>query len=118
MFEALEGGRVPENITHVTDASFQNDVLGSPTPVLVDFWAVWCGPCRAIAPHLTALADELSDRLRVVKMNIDENTRTPMTYQVRSIPTLLLFKGGEVVDQLVGNPGSKAKLAEFIGRHM
>ena len=107
-----------ENITHTTDANFKADVLEASQPVLVDFWAVWCGPCRAIAPHLEALAAELGDQVRIVKMNIDENQQTPMTYQIRSIPTLLLFKGGEVVDQMVGNPGSKGKLAEFISRHV
>lgn len=107
-----------ENITHTTDADFKTDVLESEVPVLVDFWAVWCGPCRAIAPHLEALADELGDAIRIVKLNIDENQQTPMSYQIRSIPTLLLFKGGEVVDQMIGNPGSKAKLADFIQRHI
>lgn len=105
-------------ITQVTDQSFQSDVLESPTPVLVDFCAVWCGPCRAIAPHLQAVADDLDGKLRIVKLNIDENQQTPLAYQVRSIPTLLLFKGGQVVDQMTGNPGSPAKLAEFVGRHV
>ena len=104
-------------ISQITDASFKADVLDAAIPVLVDFWAVWCGPCRAISPHLEALAEELGDKIKIVKMNIDENQQTPMAYKVRSIPTLLLFKNGEVVDQLVGNPGSKAKLAEFIGAH-
>lgn len=107
-----------ENITHINDADFKADVLEADVPVLVDFWAVWCGPCRAISPHLEALASEYGDRLRVVKLNIDENQRTPMTYQIRSIPTLLLFKEGAVVDQLIGNPGSKAKLAAFVDRHV
>lgn len=107
-----------ESITHVTDANFKSDVVDADKPVLVDFWAVWCGPCRAIAPHLEALAGELGDKVRIVKLNIDENQATASTYQIRSIPTLLMFKGGKVVDQMVGNPGSKAKLAEFIGRHV
>ena len=107
-----------EKITHTTDDNFQSDVLDSSVPVLVDFWAVWCGPCRAIAPHLDVLADELDGKLRIVKLNIDENQKTPMNYQVRSIPTLLLFKNGELADQMVGNPGRKARLAEFIGRHL
>lgn len=107
-----------ENIAHINDAEFKQGVLEADVPVLVDFWAVWCGPCRAISPHLEALANEYGDRLRVVKLNIDENQRTPMTYQIRSIPTLLLFKEGAVVDQLVGNPGSKAKLAAFVDRHV
>jgi thioredoxin 1 len=107
-----------ETISHVTDATFKADVLDSPAPVLVDFWAVWCGPCRAIAPHLEALAGELGDKVRIVKVNVDENQQTAMNYQIRSIPTLLMFKGGKLVDQMIGNPGSKAKLAEFIGRHL
>lgn len=107
-----------ESISHVTDSSFKADVLDSPAPVLVDFWAVWCGPCRAIAPHLEALAGELGEKVRIVKVNVDENQQTAMNYQIRSIPTLLMFKGGKVVDQMVGNPGSKAKLAEFINRHV
>lgn len=107
-----------ESISHVNDASFKNDVIDADKPVLVDFWAVWCGPCRAIAPHLEALAGELGDKVRIVKLNVDENQQTATTFQIRSIPTLLMFKGGKVVDQMVGNPGSKAKLAEFIGRHV
>jgi len=115
----VEGKRtMSEAINHVTDSSFKSDVLDSPAPVLVDFWAVWCGPCRAIAPHLEALAGELGEKVRIVKVNVDENQQTAMNYQIRSIPTLLMFKGGKVVDQMVGNPGSKAKLAEFINRHM
>jgi thioredoxin 1 len=107
-----------QNIAHVSDDSFKAEVLESEVPVLVDFWAVWCGPCRAIAPHLEALAEELAGQVRIVKLNIDENQQTPMSYQIRSIPTLLLFKSGDVVDRMIGNPGSKAKLAEFIGRHV
>ena len=107
-----------DKITHTTDATFQSDVLEADKPVLIDFWAVWCGPCRAIAPHLDALADELDGKLKIVKLNVDENQQTAMKYQVRSIPTLLLFKGGEVADKMVGNPGSKAKLAEFVQRHL
>lgn len=107
-----------EALNHVTDSSFKTDVLESTAPVLVDFWAVWCGPCRAIAPHLEALAGELGEKVRIVKVNVDENQQIAMNYQIRSIPTLLMFKGGKVVDQMVGNPGSKAKLAEFINRHV
>jgi thioredoxin 1 len=107
-----------EKIAHTTDAAFKGDVLDSNVPVLVDFWAVWCGPCRAIAPHLDSLAEELHGRLRIVKLNIDENPQVPMSFQIRSIPTLLLFKGGAVVDQMVGNPGSKARIADFVQRHL
>jgi len=90
------------NVVHVTDQSFEQDVLKANQPVLVDFWAAWCGPCRMIAPTVEALASEYSGRARVVKMNVDENQSTPAQYQIRGIPTLLLFKDGQVRDQLVG----------------
>jgi len=89
------------NVVHVTDQSFEQDVLKASQPVLVDFWAAWCGPCRMIAPTVEALASEYSGRARVVKMNVDENQSTPAQYQIRGIPTLLLFKDGQVRDQLV-----------------
>ena len=85
-----------------TDASFEQEVLKSDTPVLVDFWAEWCGPCRMIGPSLEDIAKEMDGKLKVVKVNIDENPMAPTRYGVRSIPTLLLFKGGQVVDQRVG----------------
>jgi len=90
------------NVVHVTDQSFEQDVLKASQPVLVDFWAAWCGPCRMIAPTVEALASEYSGRARVVKLNVDENQSTPAQYQIRGIPTLLLFKDGQVRDQLVG----------------
>ena len=89
-------------IVDVTDASFDGEVLKSETPVLVDFWAEWCAPCRQIAPIVKELADDYGDRLKVVKMNIDESPKTPGTYGIRSIPTLLAFRGGQVVGQLIG----------------
>ena len=85
-----------------TDASFPADVLAAKGPVLVDFWAEWCGPCKAIAPTLDALAAEMGDKVKVVKLNIDENEVTPAKFGIRSIPTLLLFKDGQVVSQKVG----------------
>ena len=88
-------------ITDVTDANFQAEVLESETPVLVDFWAAWCGPCRVIAPHLEELNDE-KDNLRVVKLNVDENPETAAQYQVMSIPTLIVFKGGQAAKTIVG----------------
>lgn len=106
-----------DNIVNTTDATFANDVLESDVPVLVDFWATWCGPCKAIAPHVEAVAQEYGGKAKVVKMDIDNNPQTPAKYGIRSIPTLLVFKGGEVVDQLVGNPGSKSKIADLVGRH-
>lgn len=86
----------------VTDATFETDVLKASKPVLVDFWAEWCGPCRSIAPSLDALAEEFQGKLEVVKVNIDENPMTPTQYAVRGIPTLLIFKDGKVAAQQVG----------------
>lgn len=103
---------------HATDASFAKDVLESDVPVLVDFWAEWCGPCRAIAPHLESLAPRYEGRARIVKMDIDSNPQTPASFGIRSIPTLLVFKGGKVVDQIVGNPGSAAPLEALLDRNL
>lgn len=86
----------------VTDKDFETEVLKSDQPVLVDFWAEWCGPCRALGPSIDALATEKAGAVKVVKVNIDENPHAPSKYGVRSIPTLLIFKGGEVVAQTVG----------------
>jgi len=86
----------------VADDSFDREVLQSTTPVLIDFWAPWCAPCRAIAPLVEELAGEYAGRLKVLKMNVDENPRTPSRYGVRGIPNLILFQGGEVKEQIVG----------------
>jgi len=91
-----------ENITTITDGNFEGEVLKASQPVLIDFWATWCGPCRAIAPVVEQLAKEYAGKLKVGKVNIDEHPKTPTTYDVRSIPTLLLFKDGKVVGQIVG----------------
>ncbi len=106
-----------EHTQTLTDGDFQQAVLQSDKPVLVDFWAEWCGPCRMIAPALDALADEYNGRVVVGKLNIDDNPATPEKYSVRSIPTLLLFKGGEVVEATVGVAG-KDQLAELLDRHV
>jgi thioredoxin len=92
---------VAGSLNEVSDNSFQADVLESPEPVLVDFWAPWCGPCRVVAPHLEELDAERDD-VRVVKLNVDDNPQTAANYNVMSIPTLLLFKNGEVAHQIVG----------------
>ena len=91
-----------QNTKSVTDQSFQADVLDADKPVLVDFWAEWCGPCRMIAPALEEIAGELGEKVSIVKINIDENPDTPGKYGVRGIPTMLLFKNGEAVAQKVG----------------
>jgi thioredoxin 1 len=89
-------------IMELSDATFDQEVLRSEQPVLVDFWAVWCGPCRAIAPIVDSLATSYTGKLKVAKMNVDENGATPMRYGIRGIPALLFFKGGKVADQVVG----------------
>ena len=87
---------------HVNDATFDREVLQSEQPVLVDFWAVWCGPCKAIAPIVEGIAQTYAGKLKVAKVNVDENPATPSRYSIRGIPTLLFFKGGKVADQIVG----------------
>ena len=102
-----------EHIQYVTDASFKSDVLESAVPVLVDYWAEWCGPCKMIAPILDEVAKDYSGRLKVAKLNIDENPKTPGEYGIRGIPTLILFKGGNVEATKIGAM-SKSQLTAFI----
>lgn len=97
----------------VTDASFDNDVINSSEPVVVDFWAEWCGPCKMIAPALEEIATEMDGKVKVAKLNIDENQNTAIKYGVKSIPTLMLFKGGELVATQVG-AAPKGKLVDWI----
>lgn len=91
-----------ENLTELSDASFEAEILQSSTPVLVDFWAPWCGPCRVVGPLVEELAQQYQGRIKVAKMNVDNNPVTPGKYGIRGIPTLILFKNGEAVDQIVG----------------
>src|SRR3989337_3933898 len=97
----------------VTDKNFAAEVLNSNIPVLVDFWAAWCGPCRSIGPIVEELAESFNGRVKVTKLNVDENPATPGQYGVRGIPTLILFKGGKVIDQIVGAV-TKARLVTLI----
>ena len=101
----------------VTDATFDAEVLASSKPIMVDFWAEWCGPCRAVSPILDQIATEHSDKIEVVKLNVDENPDTAMKYQITSIPTMKVFRGGEVVKTVIGakpKPALEADLAEFL----
>jgi thioredoxin 1 len=97
----------------VTDSNFDSEVLKSDLPVLVDFWAPWCGPCRAMGPVVEDLSNEFTGQVKVVKMNVDENQATPSKYGIRAIPTLILFKGGEVLEQVTGAV-SKSSIKEMI----
>ena len=103
-----------------SDSEFQTDVLdfSKDQLVVVDFWATWCGPCRSMAPHLETLANEYDGKVRIVKVDVDRNQKTAVTYGIQSLPTLLVFKNGAVVDKLIGNPGSKLKLEEWVTRSL
>ena len=104
---------VSDNIKHVTDGSFDQEVLGADGPVLVDYWAEWCGPCKMIAPIIEELADEYGDRLTVAKMDIDSNMMTPQQYSIRGIPTLMIFRDGKVQATKVGAM-TKGQLKAFV----
>ncbi|GMU69105.1 MAG: thioredoxin TrxA [Steroidobacteraceae bacterium] len=105
------------HIVHTSDSTFSQDVLKSDKPVLLDFWAEWCGPCKMIAPILDELATEYKDKVRIAKLNIDENPQTPPKFGIRGIPTLILFKNGAVEAQKVG-AASKSQLAAFLESHL
>jgi thioredoxin 1 len=101
----------------ITDANFKSEVMESTTPVLLDFWAEWCGPCKMIAPIVEQIATEYSGKLKVGKVDVDSNQQTAMAFGIRSIPTLLIFKNGKVVDQIVGAV-PKPALADKISKHL
>ena len=103
------------DVQQVSDSSFEADVLKSDLPVLIDFWAPWCGPCKQIAPVVDELAKEYAGRVKIVKMNVDDNPQTPSKYGVRGIPNLILFKGGQVRDQIIGAV-PKAQLVKAINQ--
>ena len=106
-----------DKIVKITDDNFQSEVLNSETPVLVDFWAEWCGPCRMVAPVLDQLADEMNGKVRIAKLNVDENQKVAYQYQVASIPTSILFKGGQMADRTMGAM-PKSAFQSFIERNL
>ncbi len=105
------------NIHQVSDASFEGDILKSDKPVLVDFWAPWCGPCRSVAPIIDELANQYADKIKVAKVNVDDSTDVAMKYQVTSIPTFILFKNGQVADRVLGAL-PRSEFVKFIDRNI
>lgn len=106
-----------KNVHTATDSQFETDIIQSSQLTLLDFWAEWCGPCRQLGPTLEQIADEYTGKIKVFKMNVDENPNTPVQFQIRGIPTVIFFKGGQVVDQIVGNQ-SKTAIVQLIQKHI
>jgi thioredoxin 1 len=105
------------NVSHATDSNFDTDVMKANGLAMVDFWAEWCGPCKLLGPTIDAIADEMQGKVKVFKMNVDENPQTPTRFHIRGIPTVLFFKDGQMVDQLVGNH-PKDSLVKTIQKHI
>ena len=106
-----------ENIAQITDANWDQEVLKSSLPVLIDFWAEWCGPCHALAPTVASIAETYVGKMKVGKLNVDENDRTAAKYGIRSIPTLILFKDGEIKEVLIGNR-PKNEIVQVLNQHL
>ncbi len=106
-----------KNVLEATDTNFQADILGSQDIALVDFWAAWCGPCRMLAPTIETIADEFAGKAKSYKMNVDENPKTPESFNIRGIPTVMIFKGGKMVETIVGNRPKEAYI-EAIQKHL
>ena len=106
-----------ENMTQYTDSNWEQEVIKADQPVLVDFWAEWCGPCHALAPTVSSIADSYQGRIKVGKLNVDENEKIAAKYGIRSIPTLMLFKGGEIKEVLIGNR-PKTEIVQVLDKHM
>ena len=106
-----------KNVSTATDANFEADIMKSSQLALVDFWAEWCGPCRMLGPTIDAIADEYQGKMKVYKMNVDENPATPTRFSIRGIPTVLFFKNGQLVDQLVGNH-PRDTIAQVVQKHI